>query len=230
MVIPRRNVDRSIDDQLEELRERLLLMSGRAEAMITVSVRALVEKNPRLAQETIATDAEVNRAEMEADELCLRILSGAVQEMSTLRFVALALKMVTDLERIGDLAVNICERAMDLKDAPHLRPADDLVALGDLVRTLVHDAFDAFVSGDVEKAQEVIERDDEVDETYQRIFVDLLGIMQSDAKMIQPGIHLQSAAKWLERIGDHATNIAEQVIFMVEGHDVRHIGKLPEPS
>lgn len=228
MVIPRRNVDRSVDDQLVELRERLLLMSGRAEAMITVSVRALVEKNPRLAQDTIATDAEVNRAEMEADELCLRILASQVTDLSTLRFVALALKMVTDLERIGDLAVNICERAVDLKDAPHLKAADDLVPLGELVRTLVHDAFDAFVSSDVELAQEVIERDDEVDETYQRIFTELLAIMQGEPGMIQPGIHLQSAAKWLERIGDHATNIAEQVIFMVEGHDVRHIGKLPD--
>jgi phosphate transport system protein len=225
---PQRDARRSLDAQLEELRERLLLMSGRAEAMITVSVRALVEKNAQLAQETIATDAEINRAEMEVDELCLAILASQVTELAPLRFVSLALKMVTDLERIGDLAVNICERVIDIRGAPHLRPADDIVALGELVRILVHDAFDAFVSGDVEKAQDVIERDDEVDEQYQRVFRDLLSIMQADPAMIEPGIHLQSAAKWLERIGDHATNIAEQVIFMVEGHDVRHLGKLPD--
>ena len=195
--------------------------------MITVSVRALVEKNPRLAQDTIGTDAEINRAEMEIDQLCLAILSSRLTRLESLRFVSLALKMVTDLERIGDLAVNICERVIDIKDAPHFRPADDLVGLGDLVRALVHDAFDAFVSGDVEKAQDVIERDDEVDEQYQQIFRALLCIMQANPAMIEPGIHLQSAAKWLERIGDHATNIAEQVIFMVEGHDVRHVGKLP---
>ena len=134
--------------------------------------------------------------------------------------------MVTDLERIGDLAVNICERAIDLNRQPQLAPYRDIPRMAEIVQSMVHDAIDAFVEGDAQKAFDVIERDDEVDELYVRVFHDLLTRMRADPDAVERGIHVQSVAKFLERMADHSTNLAEQVIFMVNGKDVRHIGKL----
>jgi len=145
---------------------------------------------------------------------------------SDLRFITLALKMVTDLERIGDLAVNIAERAIDLAAFPQVKPWEDMPRMADIVESMVRDAIDAFVRGDAEKARSVIARDDEVDDLYTRVFRDVLEIMIARPEVIEPGIHVQSVTKWLERIADHSTNLAEQVIFMIKGKDVRHLGKL----
>ena len=222
----KRHTDREYEAELALVRERLLLMAGRVEEMIGNAVRALDERNATLARETIELDHKVNRAEMEVDELCLRILARRQPMASDLRFLTLSLKMVTDLERIGDLAVNICERAIDLEAETRLEGFDTLVSMAGVVQSMVRDAIDSFVRRDAELAQAVIDRDDEVDELYHVYFRDVLAVMVVGASNVERGIHIQSVAKWLERIGDHATNLAELVIFMVKGKDVRHVGKL----
>ena len=200
-------------------------MAGHVEHMIAASVRALSTRNRDLAEATIRLDAKVNTAEVEADEHCIRILSSGRLGDTDLRFVALSLKMVTDLERIGDLAVNICERAIDLCSDPPLRSYEDIHRMAEVVQLMVHAAIDALVDREADKARTVISRDDEVDELYVRVFTEVLRAMQNDTSSINRGIHFQSVAKWLERMADHATNIAEQVIFMTEGEDIRHPGR-----
>lgn len=222
----KRHTDREFEGELRQLRDQILLMAGRVEAMIADAMRALDDGDAALARATIRLDREVNRAEIEADELCLLILAKRQPLGSDLRFLTLALKMVTDLERIGDLAVNICERAVDLAGEERLGPYDDLREAASVVQTMVRDAIDAFVDRDATKAVAVIERDDVVDEAYHQIFRRLLATMAKDASTVERGIHIQSVAKFLERIGDHCTNIAEQVVFMVKGTDIRHAGKL----
>lgn len=217
------HTDREYENDLKKLRESLLKMAGRVEEMIASSVKALVERDIALARSTIAADHLVNRAEVETDELCLVILAKRQPVASDLRFITLSLKMVTDLERIGDLAVNICERAIDLgQDAP-LKPWVDVPRMAAIVQAMVRDSIDAFVAGDADRAQSVIERDRELDELYIRVFRELLSAMLADTSIVERGIHAQSVAKWLERMGDHATNLAEQVVFMVKGKDIRHM-------
>jgi phosphate transport system protein len=219
--------DRAFGQQLHEVREKLLSMAAHVEAMIHSAVIALARGDVKLADETIALDRKVNQAELDTDELCLLILAERQPLASDLRFVAFSLKMVTDLERIGDLAVNISERVRDLAAEPVTpRPALDSSAgieeLGAMVQAMVKDAIDAFVRSDDKKAEAVIARDAGVDELYQRVFSALLTQMTHDASAVRRGVHLQSVAKWLERIGDHAANLAETAIFMMKGKDVRH--------
>ncbi len=225
----RAHTDREYDNQLRQVRDKLLLMAGHVEAMIANSVRALVDRDVALARRTIEHDHKVNQFEVETDELCLVILAKRQPMASDLRFITLALKMVTDLERIGDLAVNISERAFDLAGEPALGSFDDLSSMADLVQSMVRDAIDAFVHGDDDKAQRVIDRDVQVDDLYHELFRTLLLRMREDPPALERGIHLQSVAKWLERMADHATNIAEQVIFMIKGKDIRHVGHLSAP-
>jgi phosphate transport system protein len=222
------HTDREYEGELAKLRERLLKMAGRVEEMIADSVKALVERDLELARRTIEADHLVNRAEVETDELCLVILARRQPVASDLRFITLSLKMVTDLERIGDLAVNICERVIDLGEEPPLKPWVDVPRMASLVQAMVRDAIDAFVAGDASRAQSVIERDRDLDELYIRVFRELLSAMLGDASKVERGIHAQSIAKWLERMGDHATNLAEQVVFMVKGKDIRHMNKAEE--
>jgi phosphate transport system protein len=227
--MPRAHTDREYDNQLRQVRDKLLLMAGTVESMIASSVQALVERNPDLASRTIEKDHSVNKMEVETDELCLVILAKRQPMGSDLRFITLALKMVTDLERIGDLAVNICERAIELSAEPPLGFYDDIVRTADIVQSMVRDAIDSFIKADDKKAEDVINRDDEVDELYHNLFRDILQMMRKDPAAIQRGIHLQSVAKWLERIADHSTNLAELVVFMVQGRDIRHVGHLSSP-
>lgn len=220
------HTDRDYENDLKLLREKLLLMAGRVEVMIADAVRALIERDAALARRTIETDHKVNRAEMEIDELCLLILVKRQPMASDLRFVTHSLKMVTDLERIGDLAVNICERGIDLCGFPPSESGEDISRMASAVQSMIRDAIDAFVQGSSEEAEQVMLRDDEVDELYHRVFREILARMLREPSFVECGIHLQSVAKFLERIGDHATNLAEQVIFMVRAKDVRHTGKL----
>jgi len=219
------HTDRVYEHELKTLRERLLRMAGRVEQMIADSVKALVEQDVQLARRTIEADRVVDRAEVETDELCLVILAKRQPVASDLRFITLSLKMVTDLERIGDLAVNICERAIDLGQDPPLKPWVDVPRMAAIVQGMVRDAIDAFVAGDVQRAQSVVDRDQSLDDLYTRVFRDLLSTMLNDGSKVERGIHAQSVAKWLERMGDHATNLAEQVVFMVKGKDIRHVAK-----
>jgi phosphate transport system protein len=224
--VTRAHTDREYEGQLEELRERLLRMAGVVEQMIVDAVRATLNQDRKLAEVTIAQDTTVNRLEVESDELCLLILAKRQPMASDLRFVTLSLKMVTDLERIGDLAVNICERAIDLAGHPQPWPWDNIEGMARAVRAMIRDSIQAFVDRDVDKAQRVIARDAEVDSLYWQIFRDSLDIMRRQPNSMHDGIHVQSIAKFLERMGDHGTNLAEQVVFMVKGKDIRHKPKV----
>lgn len=224
---PRGHTDREYEEQLASLRERLLKMAGLIEQMIVDAVRATLESNKDLARETIERDHAVNRLEVESDELCLLILAKRQPLASDLRFVTLSLKMVTDLERIGDLAVNICERAIDLPQAPQPWPWEKIERMSRAVRAMIHDAIQAFVDRDVDKAQTVHARDDEVDQLYWDVFREVLDVMRKQPNLVHEGIHVQSVAKFLERMGDHGTNLAEQVVFMIKGKDIRHLSRPP---
>jgi phosphate transport system protein len=223
----RGHTDREYEEQLGSLRERLLKMAGLVEQMIVDAMRATLAADKQLARETIERDTAVNRLEVESDELCLLILAKRQPLASDLRFVTLALKMVTDLERIGDLAVNICERTIDLPEAPQSWPWDKLERMSRTVRSMIRDAIEAFVDRDVDKAQRVHGQDDEVDKLYWSVFREVLEVMRKQPDAVQDGIHIQSIAKFLERMGDHSTNLAEQVVFMIKGKDIRHLGRKP---
>ncbi len=216
------HTDQQYDSELLEIRNRLLLMAGRVEEMIRDSIQALVQRDLVLAKRTEEADQKVDLDEVETDELCMVVLAKWQPMASDLRFVTIALKMVTDLERIGDLAVNICERVAFLSSLPELKPYVDIPRMGELVQSMLRDAVDAFVARDAVKAKSVIDRDDELDTLYRQIFKDLLPIMIQSEASLERGIAVQSIAKLLERAGDHTTNLAEQVIHLVEGKDVRH--------
>jgi len=222
----REHTDRKYAAELQDLRERILLMAGRVEQMINQAVESVVTRDIDLARRTIQQDSKVNRDEIETDELCLLILAKWQPMATDLRFITQALKMVTDMERIGDLAVNICERAIDLGIDPPLKPFIDVPRMAEIAESMIRDAVDAFVEGDADKAQDVLDRDDEVDELYRKVFDELVKIMREDESKVERGIQVQAVAKLLERMADHCTNLAEQVIFLVRGEDVRHVGKL----
>lgn len=216
------HIDKSYDAELRALREQLLEMGGLVEAAIDASVRAIVERDAVLADQVIRKDKVVNRMEVDIDGACRRILALRQPAASDLRFITTALKIVTDLERMGDLAVNIARRAVDLAQAPALRPLHDLGRLAALSEAALAKALDAFVTADPLKAEEVLEADDHLDALYLKIFNELLTIMMEDPRSIRRATSLMFSAKHLERFGDHATNLAEMVIFMVRGTDVRH--------
>ncbi|HET9596945.1 MAG TPA: phosphate signaling complex protein PhoU [Anaeromyxobacteraceae bacterium] len=219
---PPTHTDKTYEQELKDLRDKLLSMGGKVEAAIAGSVRAITERNAELAERVKANDAEVNRLEVEIDGACRRLLALRQPAASDLRFITTALKIVTDLERMGDLAVNIAERAQDLAQAPPLRPFHDLSALADLSEAQLKRALDAFVERDPDKAEEVMRGDDLLDALYLKIFNELLALMMEDSRAIRRATALMFAAKHLERFGDHAINVAEMVVYMVRGTDVRH--------
>ena len=216
------HTDKTYELELKELRDRLLTMGGKVEAAIAASVRAVTERDAELAQKVKASDVEVNRLEVEVDNACRRLLALRQPAASDLRFITTALKIVTDLERMGDLAVNISDRAVDLAQAPPLRPLHDLSSLADLVEAQLKKALDAFVERDPEKAEEVMKGDDLVDALYLKLFNELLTLMMEDPRAIRRATSIMFSAKHLERFGDHAINLAEMVVYMVRGTDVRH--------
>jgi phosphate transport system protein len=221
-----KHTDREYEGELDKLRERLLFMGARVEEMIASSLTALVQRDTALAHRTIELDDDVDRLEVETDELCLRILAKRQPVASDLRFLTIALKLVTDLERIGDLGVNISERVIELNAEPALKPYVDLPVMAETAQSMVREALDAFVARDAARARAVIERDRSVDAYYAQIFRELLTYMMEDQRNIPRAMRLQSIAKYLERIGDHATNLAEMVVFMVVGKDIRHRGRV----
>jgi phosphate transport system protein len=220
----KKHTDREYEGELLKLREQILLMGAKVEEMIKSSIRALVERDSVLAQRLIEFDHQINRLEVETDELCLRILAKRQPVASDLRFITMALKLVTDLERIGDIGVNICERVLELNEEPVLgRALSSIQLMAEAADGMVHDALDAFVQGDAERAQQVIARDKVVNDMYTQLFRALLTYMMEDARNIYRATRLQSIGKYIERVGDHATNLAEMVVFMVKGKDIRHL-------
>lgn len=220
------HTDREYEEKLQRVRRQLEEMCDHVQQMIADALEAFQERDVELARRTMEADHRANRYEVETDELCLLILAKWKPMASDLRFVTLALKMVTDLERIGDLAVNICERVLDLDKLPQFEPAGDFPRMVEIVRSMVRDSVSAFMNGDADAAHEILIRDNDVDDLYDNIFRELLTQEPEDTAHLEWNIHVIDVAQWLERMGDHATNLAEQVIFMVKGKDVRHLGKL----
>jgi len=216
------HTDKTYEAELKALREKLLAMGGKVEAAIASSVRAVIERNSTMAEGVKAADREINRLEVEIDDACRRLLALRQPAASDLRFIATALKIVTDLERVGDLAVNIADRASDLNQVPPLRPFHDLAKLADLTQAQLKGALDAFVESDVVKAEAVLKGDDLIDALYLKLFNELLALMMEDSKNIRRATSVMFVAKHLERAGDHVTNVAEMVIYMVRGTDIRH--------
>lgn len=223
-----RHTDREFESELEALNDRLLKMAGRVEVMVAQSARALAERDAALARATILLDEAVNADEVEIDERCLSLLARRQPLAGDLRFIASALKMVTDLERVGDNAVNLCERAIQLALQPPLVALPGLAEMAALVQEMLHEVANAFAQRAADRAQAVIRRDDLVDELYHGTLQTLLALMAKDPRALQRGIHLLAVAKLLERIGDHATNLAEEVVFLVDARDLRHAGKRGE--
>lgn len=218
----REHTFKQYDIELKDIREHLLEMGGKVEMMISDAMKSLVERDTVLAEATIEYDHQINRMEVEIDEKCLHVLALRQPAARDLRFITLALKIVTDLERIGDQCRNIAKHARRLNDEPPLKPYIDLPIMAGAAATMVREALDAFVRADVELALKVCSDDAFVDQLNSRIQRDLLTYMIADPTTITRAIRVNSVAKCLERVADHATNVAEMVIFMVKGKDIRH--------
>ncbi len=217
-------MERKFDEELKNLKDKILKLGALVEDQVQNAVKALVKRDSKLAGEVIEKDTQVNKLEVEIDEECIRLIALRQPMGGDLRFITTAMKLVTDLERIGDLAVDICERAMELNLEPQLKPYIDLPRMADISMQMLKGALDAFVNRDSKLAQEVCARDDEVDNLNVQIFRELLTFMVEDSHTITRAVRISYISKYLERIADHATNIAEMVVYLVEGKIIRHMG------
>jgi phosphate transport system protein len=210
------------EDELHELKHRLLTMGALVEDRVQRAVVALIERRAELAEAVIAGDQEINDLEIEIDARCLKLLVLQQPAASDLRFITAALKINSDLERIGDQAVNVAENALRILPHAPMRPLMDIPRMAELAQGMTRDSLDAFVRRDVVLARGVLSRDDQVDALKDQVFRVLLTYMMADPGTIERALGLILVSRNLERIADHATNIAEDVIFMVEARDVRH--------
>jgi phosphate transport system protein len=213
---------REFDTELQSLKKQILTMGGTVEAMVADSITALVTRDSQMAEAVMHRDRDVDRMEMEIDELATRILALRQPTAGDLRVVISALKITTDLERTGDLSVNIAERVVELNQEPPIKPYIDIPRMVDLVRGMMSKALDCFMTGDADRAREVLVGDQEVDDLNAQVFRELLTYMLEDPRTIKRATASIFIAKYLERIADHATNVAEEVIFAAKGKDVRH--------
>ena len=213
---------RRFDKELDELKKKLIHMAALAETMIDKTVSELVRREEQLARKVPEYEEELNRLQMEIDEEAMRLLATRQPVASDLRFIVAATKINGDLERIGDLAINITENVHVLAQQAPLKPLIDIPRMADLARRMVRESLEAFVGDDVLLAQSVIMTDDQVDALKNQILRELLTYMMADPRAIERGLALILVSRHLERIADHATNIAEDVIYMIQGRDVRH--------
>jgi phosphate transport system protein len=211
------------DEELSALKEIVLRLGCMVEVAVRDSVRSLIEKNSDLAREVIKRDYQINALDVKIDEECVKLIALRQPMARDLRFITTAMKITTDLERMGDLAVNIAERAIELNEEPQLKPYVNIPKIAEIVQEMVRDTLDAFIKGCSTLPYEVIKKDDEVDELTVKNFRELLDFMIRDPKIIPTAVKRTYVAKYLERIGDHATNIAEMVIYMCKGKIIRHV-------
>jgi phosphate transport system protein len=225
------HTSRAYEQELRALKDRLLAMGGRCEQLITMATRALGELDADLAKKVEQTDRAINVEEVAIDEATVRILALRQPVGRDLRFLILALKVVTDLERIGDESVNLAERAVELAGQPPILPLQpQLHELAEAAAKMVHQALDSFVTEDVVLARSVLAADDHCDALYGALLRASMSMVEQNPTRVQDGFRFAFCAKYLELIADHATNIAEQVVFMVSGEDVRHSGSRdPQP-
>ena len=208
--------------ELKELKENLLRMAALVEEAIRDAVQSLVKRDSDLARKTFEFEDRINKMEIAIDDMCLKLLALRQPMAVDLRFITSAMKITTDLERMGDQAVNIAERTVSLNEDPQLKPYIDIPRMTEIVQSMVRDVLDAFVNSDSKLARSVCERDDLVDGLNDQVVRELLIYMMSDPKTITRAVHLMIVARCLERIADHATNIAEDVIFMVDALVIKH--------
>ena len=213
---------RHLDEELAELKTKLVQMASLAEDQIDKALAALVKRDSALACRVIEQDHKVNALDVEIDEDCIRLLALHQPAARDLRLVTTGMKISTELERISDLAENVCERTIELNEEPQLKPYIDIPRMGNLARIMVKESIDAFVKDDSALARKVLAHDDLVDELMEQIFRELLSFMIEDPHTISRAIRLSFIAKYIERVADHATNIAELVVYLVEGKIIRH--------
>jgi phosphate transport system protein len=223
----RAHIDRHYEEELQELRHLVLEMGGLVEKQIADAMRALVERDDEFARLVIERDRTVNRMDVQIDDVCLRLLALHQPAARDLRLITTALKITTDLERAGDMAENICERTIELCREPQLKPLIDLPRMAAIAQGMLRQALDAFVREDAELALQVCHQDDSVDQLTDQLLRELLTFMLEDPRTISRALRLIFISKYLERLADHATNIAEMVIFMVKGKSIRHLDELP---
>lgn len=215
-------MQRHFDEELAGLKEKILRMGALVEEQIQQSLKALIDRDEALAQQVIVNDHRVNTLDVEVDEACLELLALYQPAARDLRFITTAMKISTELERMSDLAENICERAIELNEEPQLKPYIDIPMMAERAMKMVWEALDAFVRADSTLARKVLEDDDVVDELTEQVFRELLSFMMEDPKTISRAIRLSFISKYIERIADHATNVAELVVYLVEGKIIRH--------
>jgi len=213
---------KQFEEDLSSLKQQLLKMAAKAETMIHLSMQALVQRDKSLAAELPELEEDVNKLQLEVDDRCFKLLALRQPMAHDLRFIVAAGKISSDLERIGDLTINIFENTRVLLEFPELKPLIDIPKMADLSRQMVRDSLDAFVEEDANKARATVMRDDEVDSLKNQVFREVLTYMISDPQTIQVGMQLILVSRHLERIADHATNIAEDVVYLVEAKDIRH--------
>ncbi len=221
------HTSKDFEQELRTLRERLATMGERAARQIALAMKALADKDDELAREVIKNDAHIDRDEIEVDELALQILATRQPVASDLRFITMALKLVVDLERIGDHAGGIAKRALELNRLPALEPRVDLAKLATLVQNNLQAALDSFVRKDADRATAVITADAEIDKFNASLFAELIAHVAIDPATVTRVLPLTSVCRYLERIGDHVKNLAEDVVYMVRAKDVRHRSIVP---
>ncbi|HKA62621.1 MAG TPA: phosphate signaling complex protein PhoU [Methylomirabilota bacterium] len=215
-------MQRHFHEELEALKQTLLAMGGLVEDQIRRVMRALIERDDAIAQEVIERDRQVNAYDVEVDEQCVSLLALHQPAAGDLRFITTAMKIVTDLERIGDQAVNIAQRVLELNREPQLKPYIDLPRMAERAQRMVKESLDAFVARDTALARQVCGADAEVDALKEQIFRELLTFMMEDPRTIPRAIRVILISRFMERVADHATNIAEMVVYLVEGKMIRH--------
>ena len=211
------------DDELQHLKEKLLKMGSLVEDAVKNSIIALVERDNTLAELVIDNDRLVNTLDVEIDEESIRLIARRQPMAADLRFITMAMKITTDMERMGDLAVNIAERALELNTEPVLKPYIDIPKMREIAQGMIRDALNAFVKKDKKLAMDVIMRDDEVDDLKHDVLQELAVFMAQDPTTVSRAMKISFVAQYLERIADHATNIAEMVIYFVDGKIIRHM-------
>lgn len=222
------HTDKKYEEDLKKLREDILYMGGLVEDQIQKAVKSLVDRDSQMAETIIQRDHEVNHLDVEIDELCIQLLALHQPAARDLRFITTALKITTDLERVGDMAVNICERALELNREPQLKPYIDIPRMARTAERMIRESLDAFVREDTDLALKVCKDDQEVDDLNGQIFRETISFMIEDPHTINRAMKIGFISKYLERIADHATNIAEMVIFMVKGKSIRHLKDIPQ--
>jgi phosphate transport system protein len=215
-------VERHLDIELEDLKKKLLLMGGSVESQLQDVLQALIERDSDLAIRVVENDLHINTIDVEIDEACLRLLALHHPTAGDLRFITTAMKISSELERISDLAENIAERAIELNEEPQLKPYIDIPRMAEWTSQMVKECLDAFVNRDAELARKVCRDDDFVDDLTEQLFRELVSFMLEDSRTITRAVRLTFIGKYYERIADHATNIAELVVYLVEGKIIRH--------